>query len=175
MYSLITATNILLVALASGLVSSSTHIPSLLVPLTKPTLRESLDKSVLRYLSPGLKNGIASGLAAAVVKGILQPFDTIKTVQQTEKMFYGPLATTISIVKKRGVMGLWSGLGITMFGSSPSVAVYFGIYSTAKSHLTRVLPPNLSLLAVAISAALGNTIACVVRVPYEGRNVDFPP
>lgn len=30
----------------------------------------------------GLKNGIASGLAAAVVKTILQPFDTMKTVQQ---------------------------------------------------------------------------------------------
>lgn len=30
----------------------------------------------------GLKNGLASGLAAAVVKTILQPFDTMKTVQQ---------------------------------------------------------------------------------------------
>lgn len=30
----------------------------------------------------GLKNGLASGLAAAVVKTVLQPFDTMKTVQQ---------------------------------------------------------------------------------------------
>lgn len=30
----------------------------------------------------GVKNGFASGLAAAVVKTILQPFDTMKTVQQ---------------------------------------------------------------------------------------------
>lgn len=30
----------------------------------------------------GLKNGVASGLAAAVVKTVLQPFDTMKTVQQ---------------------------------------------------------------------------------------------
>lgn len=30
----------------------------------------------------GMKNGIASGLAAAVVKTILHPFDTMKTVQQ---------------------------------------------------------------------------------------------
>lgn len=30
----------------------------------------------------GLKNGLASGLAAACVKAVLQPFDTMKTVQQ---------------------------------------------------------------------------------------------
>lgn len=30
----------------------------------------------------GLKNGLASGLAAACVKALLQPFDTMKTVQQ---------------------------------------------------------------------------------------------
>lgn len=30
----------------------------------------------------GLKNGLASGLAAACVKTVLQPFDTMKTVQQ---------------------------------------------------------------------------------------------
>ncbi|CAN0539238.1 unnamed protein product, partial [Scytosiphon promiscuus] len=30
----------------------------------------------------GVKNGLASGLAAACVKTVLQPFDTLKTVQQ---------------------------------------------------------------------------------------------
>lgn len=34
----------------------------------------------------GLKNGLASGLAAAVVKTALQPFDTMKTVQQYSKI-----------------------------------------------------------------------------------------
>lgn len=35
-----------------------------------------------KYAVEGLKNGLASGLAAACVKTVLQPFDTMKTVQQ---------------------------------------------------------------------------------------------
>lgn len=33
-------------------------------------------------LSDGLRNGCASGMAAACAKLLLQPFDTVKTVQQ---------------------------------------------------------------------------------------------
>lgn len=54
-----------------------------------------------------------------------------------------------------------------MIGSSPSVAVYFGCYSSSKSYLTKLLPARLSLVAVAVSAAFGNTVASVLRVPYE--------
>lgn len=36
----------------------------------------------LKNAVEGLKNGLASGLAAACVKTVLQPFDTMKTVQQ---------------------------------------------------------------------------------------------
>jgi len=34
----------------------------------------------------GLKNGIASGLATACSKLLLQPFDTLKTVQQVKQV-----------------------------------------------------------------------------------------
>lgn len=115
----------------------------------------------------GLKNGLASGLAAAVVKAILQPFDTIKTVQQGQKGNIGPITAGLSIIKTRGIGGLWSGIGITVIGSSPSVAVYFGVYSSLKKKLTKVFPPNMKLVAVACSAAIGNTLASVLRVPYE--------
>ena len=54
-----------------------------------------------------------------------------------------------------------------MLGSSPSVAVYFGCYSSTKKHLTTVLPDDMKLVAVAISAVIGNSIASVLRVPYE--------
>lgn len=44
-------------------------------PPSKPSQR-------LANAVEGCKNGLASGLAAACVKTVLQPFDTIKTVQQ---------------------------------------------------------------------------------------------
>ena len=59
-------------------------------------------RKTIASLPVGIKNGIASGLAAAVAKGVLQPFDTIKTVQQTHKTFAGLGATTTNLIKSRG-------------------------------------------------------------------------
>jgi len=125
----------------------------------------------LDKLPDGVKNGMASGLAAAVVKIILQPIDTIKTVQQATKVGMGPIQAVSTVVKRSGIQGLWSGVGITVLGSSPSVALYFGVYSSVKTHLTKLLPPDASqisrLLAVAVAASCGNTVASVLRAPYE--------
>lgn len=88
-------------------------------------------------------------------------------MQQTEKIFANPTKTAISIIQKRGILGLWSGFGVTVFGSSPSIALYFGCYSTSKKHLEKVLPEKFKLVAVCVAAAFGNTVASVLRVPYE--------
>ena len=128
-------------------------------------------KELLSLLPEGVKNGAASGLAAAVVKIILQPIDTIKTVQQASKVGMGPIRAMSEVVRSRGVLGLWSGVGITVLGSSPSVAVYFGVYSSVKTRLTKMLPTNATqlskLVAVAFAATCGNTVASVLRAPYE--------
>ena len=125
------------------------------------------ERKRLSFIPDGLKNAIASGLATAVVKTFLQPLDTIKTIQQAQKIKLGPIKAAMQIIEQRGVRGLWSGIGITVVGSTPSVAVYFGVYSTMKTYLVKAFPQELKLLAVALSAAVGNTFASVLRVPYE--------
>lgn len=129
--------------------------------------KSTTQKKRLSFVPDGLKNAMASGLATAVVKTFLQPLDTIKTIQQAQKIKLGPIKAALQVIEQRGIRGLWSGIGITVVGSTPSVAVYFGVYSSVKAHLTRVFPPELKLLAVALSAAVGNTFASVLRVPYE--------
>ena len=52
-------------------------------------------------------------------------------------------------------------------GVFSSVAVYFGAYSSCKKYFTSIMPDNTYLLAVAISASIGNTFASILRVPYE--------
>lgn len=63
-----------------------------------------------------------------------------------------------------------SGVGVAVVGSMPSVGLYFGIYSFSKKKFQQ-WDPNLyeqrQILYVAISAAIGNTIASASRVPYE--------
>ena len=124
-------------------------------------------KKYFEWLPVSVRNGIASGAAAAVVKTILQPFDTIKTVQQAQRGGLGPLKAAQSIMESRGVIGFWSGIGVTIVGSSPSVAIYFGCYSAMRKYLSDKLDGEHRLLTVAASAAVGNTIASVFRVPYE--------
>ena len=136
----------------------------------KKKLKLTIPKSssILSWLPDGLKNGIASGSAAVVVKTILQPFDTIKTVQQAKNAIkLNPMSAGLEVIKTRGISGLWSGIGITVLGSSPSVAVYFGVYSSCKKRLTKMFPPNMQILAIALSATIGNTLASFLRVPYE--------
>lgn len=124
-------------------------------------------KQLCFIITKSLKDGLASMLATAVVKVVLQPFDTVKTVQQMNSFQSGILATAPQIVHRRGLLGLWAGAGITVFGSMPSVAVYFSTFNSCKGRLANMLPAHYRPLAIAIAAMIANSIACVLRVPYE--------
>lgn len=130
----------------------------------------SLRTKIASIVPDGAKNGLASALAAAVVKFALQPFDTLKTIQQMEKGNIGLLKTAIAFIETRGVLSLWSGVGVALIGSVPSVAVYFGVYNAAKSRLAAALPDRYRTVAVALAASIANTIASVIRAPNEVLN-----
>ena len=139
----------------------------------------------------GLKNSLASALASLCAKSLLQPFDTIKSVQQHHQgQPLSFLAAARMITTRPGGAGpleLYAGLAASAIGSMPSIGIYYGVYSYGK----RVLIPHfqerygskrstsdtirapimsdnaLKLGAVAISAAMGNAAASAFRVPYE--------
>ena len=74
-------------------------------------------------LLDGLRNGCASGLATVCAKAMLQPFDTIKTLQQanTGKIPHGMLQTATALVNERGVGSLYRGMGVALLGSVPAM------------------------------------------------------
>ena len=69
-----------------------------------------------------------------------------------------------------------AGIGVAMFGSMPSVGLYFGIYSFCKKTFNQ-WDPNANeqrqTIYIALSAAIGNTIASASRVPYEVVKQNF--
>lgn len=129
--------------------------------------KSPLRTKIAAMVPDGAKNGLASALAAAVVKFALQPFDTLKTIQQMDKGNLGLLKTAVAVVETRGVLSLWSGVGVALVGSVPAVAVYFGVYNAAKSRIAAALPDRYRSIAVAMAASLANTIASVIRAPNE--------
>jgi solute carrier family 25 (mitochondrial iron transporter), member 28/37 len=134
------------------------------------TVSTTSSKSTSAWVN-GIKNAFASACAAACCKAILQPIDAMKTVQQyhvSQQSLSLYDAAQHIISKPGGYKNLYAGLGVTMIGSMPSVGIYFGVYSYCKQ---RLLSTNrgrqYTTVSIALSAAIGNTVASITRVPYE--------
>eukprot|EP01041_Mallomonas_annulata_P012384 gene12384-26051_t len=157
------------ILLQKGIIGRLSILNSFQRPISKrgEILEVTTNKVKLKWLPNGVKDGIASGLAAVVAKSILQPFDTVKTLQQARSIKMGPVRAGLAAIKDKGFLSLWRGLGVTVMGSAPSVAVYFGSYSTIKASLTKNFPNNSKIFNIIVSAAVGNTIASTLRAPYE--------
>ena len=119
----------------------------------------------------GMKDAVASACAAACCKAILQPIDAMKTVQQYyvgQQSLSLYQAAQLLVQKPGGYKNLYAGLGVTMIGSMPSVGLYFGVYSYCKQRFLATEGGRRHKTAtIALSAAIGNTVASATRVPYE--------
>lgn len=159
-----------------------------------PPSQSKTSSSTSSAITDGLKNTLASGLAAACSKTILAPFDTIKTVQQHVEggKSLGLLEAARQVSSRPGgIFNLYAGLGVAALGSMPSVGLYFGVYSYCKkaigdtlqtrfgssmartendkeaTHTQLCSDRTLQTLTIMTSAAIGNTVASFSRVPYE--------
>jgi hypothetical protein len=123
---------------------------------------------VMSSIADGLRNGLASGMASATCKTLLHPFDVIKTVQQASKQKLGMMQAINKVSEESGCLSLFTrGLDVTLIGSVPSIAVYFGAYQFFKKALSFHMGPAWKHTSVALSATLANSIAAFFRVPAE--------
>ena len=86
-------------------------------------------------ITEGWKNSLASGLASVCAKVLLQPFDTIKTVQQHSPETLSLLQAIQSVLNRPSGAGwkdLYAGVVVSALGSIPSISLYYGIYSYCK-------------------------------------------
>lgn len=137
-------------------------------------------------------NFIAGAVATLVTRAAIMPVDTLKTNLQ----HYTPAAGTARaptaagwralttvvrrIVAPRGVRGFWRGLPAAVAGGAPAQAVYMSVYEACKTRFAaraaaaadrgaggaeRGAP--LRFWHIAVSAAVGDCVAALVRVPPE--------
>lgn len=110
-------------------------------------------------------------MSAACVKTLLQPIDAVKTYQQYTYATSGSSVSLLNAIRGISAHGwgrFYAGLGVTVLGSMPGVAIYFGVYSYCKNRLLATdAGASHPTLSVAFSAALGNSVASFSRVPYE--------
>ncbi|EKU20240.1 s-adenosylmethionine mitochondrial carrier protein [Nannochloropsis gaditana CCMP526] len=87
----------------------------------------------------------------------LFPLDTIKTRLQASEGFW----------KAGGFRGVYKGLGAAAAGSAPGAALFFSIYETIKIEAEPLVSDRLAPLVHMVAASVGETGACLIRVPTE--------
>jgi len=101
---------------------------------------------------------VAGGVAGMAVDTALFPLDTNKLDYKVLLVF----------VKSGGFKGVYSGLSTAVLGSAPTAAVFFCAYESTKKILNST--PFISAFQPGvhmISAATGEIMACIIRVPVE--------
>lgn len=89
-------------------------------PAKSPSRRIRMTISNDLWLA-GLKNGCASGLATICCKTALQPFDTLKTLQQMSTARINLIETSSRLVRDHGILALYRGLGVSLVGAVPAM------------------------------------------------------
>ena len=135
---------------------------------------------------------VAGGLGGAVGAVLTAPFDVIKTRLQSsgyslEKVNYGSINLAGSnqavisaqskqfsavfsymryMIKTEGWPSLFRGLELHLFGTAPSRAIYFAVYSNSKNFLlTRVNLKNDSVMLPIASSVVAGFTTCTVTNP----------
>lgn len=100
-----------------------------------------------------MRSLLAGAAAGAMVDIALFPLDTVKTRLQAPGGFW----------KAGGFRGIYKGILPVIIGSAPGSALFFTAYDTSKAWLPIERPTVCHLVA----ACIGESMACLVRVPTE--------
>lgn len=112
-------------------------------------------KENLKDFFTAMISGATAGISVDLA---LFPVDTIKTRLQSKHNFF----------KAGGFNKLYSGMGSVMLGSMPGASLFFVSYETSRNVLNqKVTSPASQILVDMFAASLGETVACLIRVPFE--------
>ncbi|KAH7287143.1 hypothetical protein KP509_32G040000 [Ceratopteris richardii] len=97
---------------------------------------ENSSENIVAGMGTRLLAGGAAGITAA---SLTYPLDLVRTrlaAQKNEKYYRGILHTLRTITRDEGAMGLYKGMGATLLGVGPNIAINFCVYETLKSTWT---------------------------------------
>ncbi|KAK6929410.1 Mitochondrial substrate/solute carrier [Dillenia turbinata] len=89
------------------------------------------------------------GLAGITAASATYPLDLVRTrlAAQRNVLYYRGISHALgTIVKEEGVMGLYRGLGATLMGVGPNLAINFTVYETLRSSWLSQRPEDSSVL-----------------------------
>ncbi|WOL14974.1 mitochondrial substrate carrier family protein B-like isoform X1 [Canna indica] len=113
---------------------------------------------------------LGGGLAGLTAATMTYPLDLVRTrlSAQTNTMYYRGISHALcTICRDEGIRGLYKGLGATLLGVGPSLAINFCAYETLRSHWQVERPCDSPVLVSLASGSLAGIVSSTVTFPLD--------
>ncbi|KAG6478539.1 mitochondrial substrate carrier family protein B-like [Zingiber officinale] len=112
----------------------------------------------------------AGGLAGITAASLTYPLDLVRTrlAAQTRTMYYRGISHALyTICRDEGMRGLYKGLGATLLGVGPSIAISFSVYETLRSHWQVERPCDSPILVSLACGSLSGITSSTATFPLD--------
>ncbi|CAI9091579.1 OLC1v1026646C2 [Oldenlandia corymbosa var. corymbosa] len=128
---------------------------------------ESPGENISKDLAVRLVGGGLAGITAA---SVTYPLDLVRTrlAAQTNVIYYRGIWHALrTISREEGATGLYKGLGATLLGVGPSLAISFAVYETARTHWQFHRPDDSTVLVGLGCGSLSGIASSTVTFPLD--------
>ncbi|KAJ4969922.1 hypothetical protein NE237_003021 [Protea cynaroides] len=113
---------------------------------------------------------VGGGLAGITAASLTYPLDLVRTrlAAQRNVIYYkGFWHTLCTITRDEGVLGLYKGLGATLLGVGPSIAISFSVYETLRSFWQSQRPQDSTVLVSLACGSLSGIASSTATFPLD--------
>ncbi|CAH8265107.1 unnamed protein product [Arabidopsis lyrata] len=113
---------------------------------------------------------VSGGLAGITAATATYPLDLVRTrlAAQRNAMYYQGIEHTFrTICREEGLLGLYKGLGATLLGVGPSLAINFAAYESMKSFWHSHRPNDSNLVVTLVSGGLAGAVSSTATYPLD--------
>ncbi|KAJ6830887.1 mitochondrial substrate carrier family protein B-like [Iris pallida] len=113
---------------------------------------------------------LGGGLAGITAASITYPLDLVRTrlAAQTNQIYYRGISHSLhSICRDEGIRGLYKGLGATLLGVGPNIAISFSAYETLRSRWKLERPHDSPVLVSLACGSLSGIASSTVTFPLD--------
>ncbi|OMO76592.1 Mitochondrial carrier protein [Corchorus olitorius] len=110
------------------------------------------------------------GLAGITAASATYPLDLVRTrlAAQTNILYYRGIAHALqTICKEEGALGLYKGLGTTLLGVGPSIAISFSVYESLRSFWQSQRPHDSTVLVSLTCGSLSGIASSTAIFPLD--------
>ncbi|WOL08402.1 mitochondrial substrate carrier family protein B-like [Canna indica] len=113
---------------------------------------------------------LGGGLAGITAASVTYPLDLVRTrlAAQTNTMYYRGISHALyAICRDEGIRGLYKGLGATLLGVGPSIAISFYVYETLRSRWQSDRPHDSAVMVSLACGSLSGIASSTATFPLD--------